>query len=140
MKTFNVQKRVETEKNTDLFDKVGFDNLEEAEKLFSELLRKQVNLAGEYKEKNYKEYYSEILEIESYDEEEDEFESVKEVVVYLEGLKDKNNYKGDFANWYWYVAKYNGEELVYDFYDNGIDLNLEYSSVKESELENWYNY
>lgn len=140
MKTYNVQKRVETEKNTDLFDKVGFDTLEEAEKLFGELLKKQVNLAGEYNENNHKEYYSEILEIESYDDEKDEFESIKEVVVYSEGLKDKNNYKGNYANWYWYFAKFDGTELVYNFYDNGKDLNLEYENVKESELKNWYNY
>ncbi|MFK7049881.1 hypothetical protein V3Q77_08265 [Flavobacterium davisii] len=137
MKTYNVQKRVETEKNTDLFDQVGFDTLEEAEKLFGELLKKKVNLAGEYNENNHKEYYIESLEIESYDEETDEFEIVEGKIVYSEGMKDKNNYKGDYASFFWYFAKFDGTELVYNFYYDG---NLEYENVKESELTNWYNY
>lgn len=43
-------------------------------------------------------------------------------------------------NNYWAVGKFNGQELVYNFYDNGRDLNLEYENIKESELKNWFNY
>lgn len=140
MKTYNVQKTVSTEKTTEQFDPVSFDNLQDAELFFNQELAKQENLAGEYNTGDFSEYYEEALVITSYDDETGYVEDVKSESVYCEGSKDKNNYKGNYANWYWFVAKFNGTELNYNFYDNSKEMNLEYSDVKASELRNWYNY
>lgn len=140
MKTFNVQKTVSTEKTTEQFDAVSFDNLQDAESHFNKVLAKQVTYAGEYNTGEFSEYYEEALSITSIDDETQDVEDVKSECVYYEGRKDKNNYKGDYPNWYWFIAKFNGTELIYNFYDNGKDLNIEYSDIKESELKNWYNY
>ena len=140
MKTYNVQKRVNTGSTTEIFDTISFDCLAKAEEKFKEILAVQETYAGEYNDNYFRGYYHEEIEIESFDDETDEFEQIKSVTVYYEGVKDKNNYKGEFANNYWAVAKFNGQELVYNFYDNGRDLNLEYENIKESELKNWLNY
>ena len=140
MKTYNVQKRVNTGSTTEIFDTISFDCLDKAEEKFQEILAVQETYAGEYNDNDFRDYYQEEIEIEYFDDETDEFEQIKSVTVYYEGVKDKNNYKGEFANNYWAVAKFNGQELVYNFYDNGRDLNLEYENIKESELKNWFNY
>lgn len=140
MKTFNVQKRVSTEKNTEIYDKLSFDNLKEATSKFNELIKQQETYAGEYNDGQFSEYYIEALEIESFDTETEDFETIEEVLVYQESLTDKNNYKGEYASNYWVIASHNGKELVYNFYDNGIDLNLMYENIKESDLNKWYNY
>lgn len=139
MKTYKVQKLVQTEKTTESFDPKSFDNLKDAETFFNEILAKQVLLAGEYNTGEFSEYYNETLEIESFDDESDDFETIKEVVVYTESLMDKNNYKGDYANNYWGIGVFDGCELVYNFYNNGKDMQLEYENIKESELKKWYN-
>ena len=140
MKTYNVQKRVKTGSNTEIFDTVSFDCLDKAEEKFIEILAVQETYAGECNDNDFRDYYQEEIEIDCFDDETDEFEQIKSVTVYYEGVKDKNNYKGEFANNYWAVGKFNGQELVYNFYDNGRDLNLEYENIKESELKNWFNY
>lgn len=140
MKTFNVQKRVSTEKTTEIYDQLSFDTLEEATSKFNDLLSQQETYAGEYNDGQFSEYYNEVLEIESFDTETDDFETIEEVVVYQEGLTDKNNYKGEYANNYWAIASHNGTELIYNFYDNGFDLNLKYENVKASDLKQWYNH
>ena len=140
MKTYNVQKRVKTGSNTEIFDTVSFDCLDKAEEKFQEILAVQETYAGECNDNDFRDYYQEEIEIDCFDDETDEFEQIKSVTVYYEGVKDKNNYKGEFANNYWAVGKFNGQELVYNFYDNGRDLNLEYENIKESELKNWFNY
>ena len=140
MKTYNVQKRVNTGSTTEIFDTISFDCLDKAEEKFQEILAVQETYAGEYNENDFRDYYQEEIEIDCFDDETDEFEQIKSVTVYYEGVKDKNNYKGEFANNYWAVGKFNGQELVYNFYDNGRDFNLEYENIKESELKNWFNY
>jgi len=140
MKTYNVQKRIESDDNTNLVLIASFDNLEDAEKRFEIELEKQETYAGEYLWENQpKNSYFETLEIESSEGEWD-FETIKQQIVYKETIVDKNNWKGNYAVNYWAVAKFDGSELVYNFYDNGKDLNLEYPNIKESELKNWYNY
>lgn len=140
MNTYNVNKRVESDDNTNVVLIASFDNLSDAELKFNKELAKQETYGGEYLYENQpKNSYFEYLEIESLDEDED-FETVKEVVVYKETIVDKNNWKGNYACNYWAVAKFNGTELIYNFYDNGKDLNLEYADVKESDLNNWFNY
>ena len=140
MKTYNVQKRVNTGSTTEIFDTISFDCLDKAEEKFQEILAVQETYAGEYNDNDFRDYYQEEIEIDCFDDETDEFEQIKSVTVYYEGVKDKNNYKGEFANNYWAVGKFNGQELVYNFYDNGRDFNLEYENIKESELKNWFNY
>lgn len=140
MKTYNVQKRVSTETTTELYEKLSFNNLEEAKERFNEVLELQDMYAGEFNDGEWKGYYTETLEIESFDDETEDFKTIKEETVYHEGMIDKNNWKGNYANNYFAIAKWNGTELVYNFYDNGKDLNLEYKNIKASELENWYNY
>ena len=137
MKTYNVQKTVQTEKNTTSFNKGAFDNLQDAEKLFDEILKQQQTYAGEYNDINFSEYYTESLELICLDDDEDDIEPIKEVVVYHEGTFDKNNYKSDYADNYWGVGKFNGTELVYNF---KIEGKIEYTDIKESELKNWYRY
>ena len=138
MKTYSVQKRVENEKTTEINDKLTFDNLKEAEVKFNEILEDQETYAGEYNDGEFSSYYNEVLEIEVC--EDDDCETLKEVVVYYEGMVDKNNWKGEHAVNYWGIAKHNGQELIYNFYDNGKDLKIEYKNIKSSELSNWYNY
>lgn len=140
MKTYNVQKRVNTGSTTEIFDTISFDCLDKAEEKFQEILAVQETYAGEYNENDFRDFFQEEIEIDCFDDETDEFEQIKSVTVYYEGVKDKNNYKGEFANNYWAVGKFNGQELVYNFYDNGRDFNLEYENIKESELKNWFNY
>ena len=140
MKTYNVQKRVNTGSTTEIFDTISFDCLDKAEEKFQEILAVQETYAGEYNENDFRDFFQEEIEIEYFDDETDEFEQIKSVTVYYEGVKDKNNYKGEFANNYWAVGKFNGQELVYNFYDNGRDLNLVFENIKESELKNWFNY
>ena len=140
MKTYNVQKRVNTGSTTEIFDTISFDCLDKAEEKFQEILAVQETYAGEYNDNDFRDYYQEEIEIDCFDDETDEFEQIKSVTVYYEGVKDKNNYKGEFANNYWAVGKFNGQELVYNFYDNGRDLNLVFENIKESELKNWFNY
>ncbi|WGK93819.1 MULTISPECIES: hypothetical protein [Flavobacterium] len=138
MKTFIVQKEVETGKTTEQYDSVYFDNLKDAEIYFNTELSNQENLAGEYNIGEFSEYYKESLVITVVDGE--DIEDLKSISVYEEGMKDKNNYRGNYANWYYYTAKFNGAELVYNFYDNRKDLNIEYSNIKKSELNKWFNY
>ncbi len=138
-KEYVVQKRIDRDSSADVVDVKNFTSLAAAKKYFNEQLLKQETYAGEYKDDNkFSEYYSETLELESVDD--DSPENVEAVIVYSEGQMDKNNYKGDAANFYWAVGKFEGKELVYNFYDNGRDFNLEYGPIKESELDTWYNY
>lgn len=132
-----VQKNVETEKITENYDSETFDNYDEAEFRFNEILAIQDSLGGEYNVGEFSEFYKETISLETLID--GEFETILSKVVYSEGLKDKNNYKGNRANNYWAVGKYNGTELVYNMYDDGKNLNLEYSNIKESELDDWYN-
>ena len=140
MKTYNVQKRVETEKTTEIFEKIPFKNLKFAESKFNEILKLQKTYAGEFNDSEFSDYYKETLEIESFNDETGDFETIKENLVYLEGTTDKNNYRGDNANNYWTIAKHNGIDLIYNFYDNSQDLNLEYPNIKEKDLSKWFNY
>lgn len=137
MKTFNVQKRVATESTTEIYETISFDNVKDAEIKFNEILEKQDTYAGEFNNGEFSEYYMEFLEIESVDEDGD-FETIKEVLVYHEGIEDKNNWKGNYACNYWAVAKHNGVDLVYNFYNNSKEMVLEYEGI--TDLDNWYNY
>ena len=140
MKTYNVQKRVETNTATDIYNIATFDNLADANIRYKSELSIQETYAGEYNEGKYNGFISEYLEIESFDSENEEFEEVKSTLVYYEGVTDKNNYKGNYANNYWTIAKHDGTNLIYNFYDNSIDLNLEYPNIAENDLIKWFNY
>lgn len=137
MKTYNLQKRAATEHSTDIYNIGTFNDLETAKKEFENVLKTQDTYAGEYK-RDFKEYYLEILEIESFDYETEDFGSEIEITVYHEGVFDKNNWFGDYPVNYWGIAKHDGEKLIYNFYDNSKDLNLEYENI--TDLNNWYNY
>lgn len=138
MKTYNVQIRVERDDNTDIIKIGTFQNIDEAKGCFSNELKRESG--GQYLwENKFKKTYQEVLEIESINEYQD-VETEIEEVIYFEGHKDKNNWKGNYANNYWTIAKHNGKELIYNFYDNSVDLNLEYSDVPQSGLQNWYSY
>ena len=138
MKIYNVQIRIERDDNTDTVLLESFNDLEEAQEFFDEKLDDMEYHAGEYLwENDFKNSYQEILEIELKEGDWD-FETLKEQVVYLEGSMDKNNWMGEYPVNYWAIGKHNGTGLVYNFYDNGKDLNIEYENVKD--LNKWYNY
>ena len=138
MKIYNVQIRIERDDNTDNVLLKSFNDLEEAKEFFDEKLDDMEYHAGQYLwENDFKISYQEVLVLEL-KEGNWNFETLQEQVVYLEGSMDKNNWMGEYAVNYWAVAKHNGKELVYNFYDNGRDLNLEYENVKD--LNKWYNY
>ena len=138
MKIYNVQIRIERDDNTENVLLKSFNDLKVSQEFFNETLEGMEYHAGQYLwENDFKNSYKEILEIESKEDNWD-YETLKEQVVYLEGNMDKNNWMGEYAVNYWAVAKHNGTELVYNFYDNGKDLNLEYENVKD--LNKWYNY
>jgi len=138
MKIYNVQIRIERDDNTDTVLLKSFNDLEQAQEFFDEKLDDMEYHAGQYLgENDFKNSYEEILEIELKEGDWD-FETLKEQVVYLEGSIDKNNWMGECAVNYWAIGKHDGTELVYNFYDNGKDLNLEYENVKD--LNKWYNY
>jgi len=138
MKIYNVQIRIERDDNTDTVLLESFNDLEEAQEFFDEKLDDMEYHAGQYLwENDSKNSYQEILEIELKEGDWD-FETLKEEVVYLEGSMDKNNWMGEYPVNYWAIGKHDGTELVYNFYDNGKDLNIEYKNVKD--LNKWYNY
>lgn len=135
MATFQVQKRVETETRTEIYNECSVSTIEEAQAKFQEVLAAQDVYAGEFYESDEKGDYTESIEI--VDEEGEEIQSER---VFIAGRFDKNNYKGNYPVWYWGVAKWNGTELIYNFHNNGFDLDIEYADVKHSDLANWYNY
>ena len=59
MKTYNVQKRVKTGSNTEIFDTVSFDCLDKAEEKFIEILAVQETYAGECNDNDFRDYYQE---------------------------------------------------------------------------------
>ena len=89
MKTYNVQKRVNTGSNTEIFDTVSFDCLDKAEEKFIEILAVQETYAGECNDNDFRDYYQEEIEIDCFDDETDEFEQIKSVTV-ENGITGKN--------------------------------------------------
>jgi hypothetical protein len=135
MKTYNVQTRIESDDNTNILLLKSFENLKDAESFLNETLANVY--PGQYVwENQFRNLYSEILEIEVIDEDGD-FETAQEVTVYTERTFDKNNWRGNYASNYWGVGRFDGTELVYDFSFQG---EIQYQDIKESELNNWYNY
>lgn len=139
MKKYNVFKEVSTEKNTENHELHSYETLKEAEIKFNEILSEQEVYAGEFNEGDFSEYYQEEIKIESVDQDEN-YVLEKKNTVYIEGVIDKNNWKGESASNYWQIARFNGKELIHNFYNNRNELNLEYENIKDTELKKWFNY
>lgn len=145
MTTFFVQKTVETEGFEKHFDQTSFATYELAKAKLQEMLVLAADYAGEYvRDTEFSVHYYEALEIVKFTFDEDgeieDHESLDSIMVYAESLMDKNNYRGEYANEYWGVGKYDGTELVYDFFCPEDKINPEYSQIKYSQLDKWYNY
>ena len=132
MNNYQVQKVVQTETTTDIYDVQSFNSLEAAQAAYQEVLKKQDVYAGEYYENEGGDYWEDIEIVDQ------DCETIQSERVYFQGRMDKNNYRGNYPVWYWAIGKHNGNEMVYNFYENGVDFVLAYENI--TNLDEWYNY
>ena len=88
---------------------------------------------------DFREYLSESVVLEIYDEDDDFEETLMQEVIYSEGRIDRMNYKGKHASWYYSRATFNGKELMHTMYFQGEkEMWGKRHKVPQSQISEWY--
>jgi hypothetical protein len=131
--TYHVCFYVETESTTEQEILSTFDNLKDAKKIFN----LEVKNAYRGKKSDRKDVSEKIVLIEL--ENENYTEDICSQIIYSEGMIDRKNWKGNYAVNYYYYAKFNGKELMYEMYFQGKkEMWGKKHKVPQSQLSEWY--
>lgn len=138
MKTYKLSFLIETESDTEYRSIEIFTDLKTAQKEF----KKAVKNAPRYRQSDkndFREYLTESVILELYVDNDHE-ETLKQQVIYSEGVIDRMNWKGSYAVNYYSRATFNGKELMHTMYFQGKKENWRKGNYKvpQSKLNEWY--
>lgn len=137
MKDYILSFLIENETESRYSDVEVFDNFKEAKKAFKRRVKNQPRFR-ESDESDFKEYLSESVVLDLWIDGDFE-ETLMQQVIYSEGQIDRNNYKGDYASWYYSRATFNGKELMHTMYFLGEkQMWGKRHKVPNSKLKEWY--
>lgn len=142
MKKYILSFLTETESETDYRTIATFDDIKEAKKVFREEVK--TSHRGETTDYECKEYKTESVVLELYEGKDidslDFEETILQQVIYLEGIIDRMNYRGNYPIYYYSRATFNGKELMHTMYFQGEkQMWGKRHKVPQSEIHNWYH-
>lgn len=139
MKTYKLSFLVETESDTDYRDTQTFTDLKTAKKEFKKAVKNSYR-GMQSDDNDFREYLSESVVLEMYDEDDDFEETLMQEVIYSESQIDRMNYRGNYAVMYYSRATFNGKELMHEMYFQGEKENWRKGNrkVPQSKLSEWY--